>query len=64
MIRRTAECVEFVVVGDGRGFDVADARRRGGLGLTSLDERVRLVGGHGMPEQQSLPNAFLNRPRS
>ena len=30
---------------DGRGFDVAAARLGGGLGLMSLDERVRLVGG-------------------
>jgi signal transduction histidine kinase/ABC-type uncharacterized transport system substrate-binding protein len=31
---------------DGRGFDLAEARGRGGLGLISLDERVRLVRGH------------------
>ena len=30
---------------DGRGFDLAEARGRGGLGLISLDERVRLAGG-------------------
>jgi two-component system sensor histidine kinase UhpB len=30
---------------DGRGFDLSAARRRHGLGLISLDERVRLVGG-------------------
>ena len=30
---------------DGRGFDLVDARARGGLGLISLDERARLVGG-------------------
>ena len=30
---------------DGCGFDLAQARSRGGLGLISLDERVRLVGG-------------------
>jgi signal transduction histidine kinase len=30
---------------DGRGFDLAEARARAGLGLISLDERVRLVGG-------------------
>lgn len=33
------------VVDDGRGFDMAKARRRGGLGLVSLEERARLVGG-------------------
>jgi signal transduction histidine kinase len=30
---------------DGRGFDLAEGRRRGGLGLISLDERVRLARG-------------------
>ena len=30
---------------DGRGFDREEARRRGGLGLASLGERARLVGG-------------------
>ena len=30
---------------DGSGFDLAEARGRGGLGLISLDERVRLAGG-------------------
>ena len=30
---------------DGSGFDLEEARSHGGLGLISLDERVRLVGG-------------------
>ena len=30
---------------DGCGFDLAEARGRGGLGLISLEERVRLIGG-------------------
>jgi signal transduction histidine kinase len=30
---------------DGRGFDLREAQARGGLGLISLDERVRLAGG-------------------
>jgi two-component system sensor histidine kinase UhpB len=30
---------------DGRGFDLPEARGRGGLGLISVDERVRLVRG-------------------
>jgi len=37
--------LELAVRDDGCGFDLAAARRRGGLGLLSIDERVRLVGG-------------------
>jgi signal transduction histidine kinase len=37
--------LELSVRDDGCGFDLAAARRRGGLGLLSIDERVRLVGG-------------------
>jgi signal transduction histidine kinase len=37
--------LELSVRDDGCGFDPAAARRRGGLGLLSIDERVRLVGG-------------------
>jgi signal transduction histidine kinase len=37
--------VRLTVADDGCGFDRTEARHRGGLGLISLDERVRLVGG-------------------
>ena len=37
--------LELSILDDGQGFDLAAARRRGGVGLVSLDERVRLVGG-------------------
>jgi two-component system sensor histidine kinase UhpB len=37
--------VELRIADDGKGFDLEDARRRGGLGLIDIDERVRLVGG-------------------
>jgi signal transduction histidine kinase len=37
--------VALTIRDDGRGFDRAEVRGRGGLGLISLDERVRLVGG-------------------
>ncbi|MGZ9261733.1 MAG: sensor histidine kinase [Candidatus Binatia bacterium] len=40
-----AASLELVIRDDGQGFDLAEARRRGGVGLVSLDERVRLVGG-------------------
>jgi signal transduction histidine kinase len=41
----TADGLELVIADDGQGFNLAQAQRRGGLGLISLDERVRLVGG-------------------
>ena len=33
------------ITDDGHGFDLAEARGRGGLGLISLNKRVRLVRG-------------------
>ena len=44
-LRSTEEGLELVIADDGQGFDLAEARRLGGLGLISLDERVRLIGG-------------------
>jgi signal transduction histidine kinase len=44
-LRPTADGLELTIADDGQGFDLAEARRLGGLGLISLDERVRLVGG-------------------
>jgi signal transduction histidine kinase len=44
-LRGTADGLELVIADDGQGFNLAQAQRRGGLGLISLDERVRLVGG-------------------
>lgn len=35
----------LAVADDGGGFDPGEARSRGGLGLTILDERARLLGG-------------------
>ena len=37
--------LELVIADDGQGFNLAEARGFGGLGLISLDERVRLIGG-------------------
>jgi signal transduction histidine kinase len=37
--------IHLVVSDSGRGPDIEAARREGGLGLTSMQERVRLVGG-------------------
>jgi signal transduction histidine kinase len=41
----TGEGLELVIADDGQGFNLAKARDVGGLGLVSLDERVRLIGG-------------------
>ena len=41
----TGEGLELVIADDGQGFNLAKARDVGGLGLISLDERVRLIGG-------------------
>jgi len=37
--------IHLIVSDSGRGFDVEAAKRKRGLGLTSMQERVRLVGG-------------------
>jgi signal transduction histidine kinase len=37
--------LELRIADDGCGFDVAESRRACGLGLISIDERVRLIGG-------------------
>jgi len=44
-VERAAPDLTLSIRDDGRGFDLAAARARGGLGLISLDERVRIVGG-------------------
>jgi two-component system sensor histidine kinase UhpB len=41
----TEDVLELIVADDGQGFDLGEAREGGGLGLISLDERVRLIGG-------------------
>lgn len=42
-LTRTEDILELRIADDGLGFDLAAVRRRGGLGLISIDERVRLV---------------------
>jgi signal transduction histidine kinase len=44
LLRRASE-VELEIRDNGRGFDRADAGFRAGLGLASMEERARLVGG-------------------
>ena len=52
-VSHEGNAVVLVIGDDGRGFDPAEARRREGLGLISLDERVRLVGGRMAVDTQS-----------
>ena len=44
-VERVGADVVLAITDDGSGFDQAAARSRRGLGLLSLDERARLVGG-------------------
>ena len=45
-LNRTTDAIELVIADDGKGFDLAAARGRcAGLGLVSVDERVRLLQG-------------------
>ena len=44
-LKRTAGALELTISDDGRGFDPARVQAEGGLGLISLDERVRLLKG-------------------
>jgi len=45
-LARTGDHVELTIADDGQGFDAGERRkRRKGLGLVSINERVRLVGG-------------------
>jgi two-component system sensor histidine kinase UhpB len=51
--------VALTIGDDGRGFDPASARRGDGLGLISLDERARLIGGRLTIDSQPQRGAEL-----
>ena len=53
ILRRTANQVLLEVIDSGVGFDVEDAKKNGGLGLVSMQERVHLV--HGTFVVESAP---------
>ena len=44
-LAKDSDGIHLIVSDSGRGFDVEAARQSGGLGITSMQERVRLVGG-------------------
>jgi PAS domain S-box-containing protein len=52
-LRGTAEGVDLTIRDEGVGFDVDSASRGMGLGLTSMNERLKLVGGELLIESQS-----------
>jgi signal transduction histidine kinase len=45
-LRSSLESAELEVIDDGKGFDAASPGFHPGLGLASMEERVRLLGGH------------------
>jgi signal transduction histidine kinase len=51
LLSHSAE-IELCISDSGRGFDVEWARRAAGLGLISMRERLRLIGGHLSIESQ------------
>jgi len=51
-LRGTAEGLRLTVHDGGRGFDLHSAARSGGLGLTSMSERLKLFGGDFMIDSQ------------
>jgi PAS domain S-box-containing protein len=51
-LRGTADTIGLTVRDAGRGFDVQSASQLGGLGLTSMRERLKLVGGDLVIESQ------------
>ena len=51
-LRGTPDAIDLTVRDAGRGFDLQSAPQRGGLGLTSMRERLKLVGGDLVIESQ------------
>ena len=45
VLRASGDALQLIITDDGRGFRPDGARGVGGLGLISLDERIRLAGG-------------------
>jgi signal transduction histidine kinase len=52
-IKRIGQSAQIVCRDDGKGFDIAAARsRQNGMGLSGLEERVRMLGGRWLVESQ------------
>jgi signal transduction histidine kinase len=52
--------IHLIVSDSGRGFDIAATKQHGGLGLTSMQERVRLVGGTIVIDSQPLVGTTIH----
>ena len=67
-VRRVEDEVQIAVADDGKGFDLAKARAQDGLGLRSIEERVRLVGGRlsieTAPHEGTTITVWVNLPVS
>jgi signal transduction histidine kinase len=46
LMRQGIHGLQLTVIDDGRGFDASKVDEKGGLGIISMRERLRLVGGH------------------
>jgi signal transduction histidine kinase len=44
-LRHTSRDISVLIHDSGRGFDRQKLERKGGLGLVSMEERLRIVGG-------------------
>ncbi|MDX1523870.1 MAG: sensor histidine kinase, partial [Anaerolineae bacterium] len=45
LLHQSPNCVKLEIVDDGLGFDPANLRQKGGMGLRGMQERARLAGG-------------------
>jgi PAS domain S-box-containing protein len=66
-VRQVDDELRLTVTDDGKGFDLATVQQRaGGLGLRSIEERVRLVGGHlsieTAPDQGTRITVWMRTP--
>jgi signal transduction histidine kinase len=54
-LERDVKCIRLGLWDNGRGFDVKEKGQRHGLGLTSMMERARMIGGKA--DIQTAPGA-------